>query len=321
MFGALPYKTKQLFYLIIKLSIVYGACYFIYHRLRNNEQLDFDVFYQFLIENELFFAKNVLFLTILTIFNWFFEIIKWKQLAGYLKSISVYEAFKQSLASLTAAIFTPGRVGEYAAKILYFPKKFRKRILLMNFFGNATQMSTTILFGVFGIFVLLNNYELDLPLRRISRLAFIPIILGLLLIGSARNNQFKIKGHSLKDIFDYISNLPFQIKASVFVFSMLRYLIFSFQFSVILNILGLEISYLEALIPISSMYLLASLIPSFQITDGIVKGSIALYIFGLLQIPDLIVLSTSLLMWLLNFVLPSIVGIPFVLAFNTKRSN
>ena len=37
MIYSLPYKTKQFFFVLIKLSIVVGAFYFIYQKLANNE--------------------------------------------------------------------------------------------------------------------------------------------------------------------------------------------------------------------------------------------------------------------------------------------
>ena len=50
MLDSLSYKTKQFFVVLIKLSIVVGAFYFIYLKLIENETLDFRVFIDFLIK-------------------------------------------------------------------------------------------------------------------------------------------------------------------------------------------------------------------------------------------------------------------------------
>ena len=47
MLDSLSYKTKQFFVVLIKLSIVVGAFYFIYLKLTENETLDFRVFIDF----------------------------------------------------------------------------------------------------------------------------------------------------------------------------------------------------------------------------------------------------------------------------------
>ena len=52
MLDSLSYKTKQFFVVLIKLSIVVGAFYFIYLKLTENETLDFRVFIDFLIKKE-----------------------------------------------------------------------------------------------------------------------------------------------------------------------------------------------------------------------------------------------------------------------------
>ena len=62
MFGKLPYKTKQFFFVLIKLSIVVGAFYFIYQKLTTNENLDFDVFVRLLKEHHVFSTKNIIIL-------------------------------------------------------------------------------------------------------------------------------------------------------------------------------------------------------------------------------------------------------------------
>ena len=80
MYYNVPYKTKQFFFVLIKLSIVVGAFYFIYSKIVENENLEFNEFIAFLKENRTFSLKNIIFLLILSSFNWFFEILKWQQL-------------------------------------------------------------------------------------------------------------------------------------------------------------------------------------------------------------------------------------------------
>ena len=68
------------------------------------------------------------------------------------------------------------------------------------------------------------------------------------------------------------------------------------------------------------MYLLASIIPSIFIFDVIIKGSIAVYLFSLAGVNELIILSIITLMWGLNFVTPSVFGSYYVLNFNFPKN-
>lgn len=69
---------------------------------------------------------------------------------------------------------------------------------------------------------------------------------------------------------------------------------------------------------ISAVYLLASSLPTFQFLDFAVKGSVALYFFGMLGVNEWIVVFISTLFWFLNIVLPAVIGSYFVLVFKPK---
>ncbi len=321
MYHALPYKTKQFFFVLIKLAIVIGASYYIYNRLINNQALDFRVFIDFISKNNVFTSKNIAFVLFLSIFNWFLEILKWKVLVSVVRKVSFIEAAKQSLSALTASLFTPNRVGEYGAKAIYFAKRFRKRILLLNLMGNIFQMSITMILGIIGLYFFLNAYDVEISYYRVSRFGLVLLIMiGLVILGVSQE-RFRIKGFSLERIKTFIKEIPFQKKIAVFIISLMRYAIFSYQFYFLLVVLGIELPYLETMIGITSMYLLASVVPTLFIFDVVVKGSVAVYVFGFLGINEFTVLCVVTLMWILNFVLPSVIGSYHILNFNYYSSD
>jgi hypothetical protein len=69
---------------------------------------------------------------------------------------------------------------------------------------------------------------------------------------------------------------------------------------------------------ITSIYFIASSLPSFQFLDFAVKGSVAVYFFGLLGINEWIVIFITSLMWFLNVVIPVVLGSFFVMNFKLK---
>ncbi|HIC31113.1 MAG TPA: hypothetical protein EYO76_04270 [Flavobacteriaceae bacterium] len=315
---SLPYKTKQFFFVLIKLSIVVGAFYFIYQKLLNNSDLKFEDFLHFLDKNKLFSTKNIIFLLFLSSLNWFLEIMKWQFLISKIKAINFLEATEQSLGALTASIFTPNRIGEYGVKAIYFAKPQRKKVLLLNLVSNMLQMSVTLILGVIGFIFLYKNYEVDIDYRFIRALILLTLI-ALFAVFGLKQNQFNIKGFSFEKVINYIKNLGAKYLGIGFLLSVLRYAVFSFQFYFILTLFGVQLNYVEAMTLITSMYSLASIIPTISIFDVVIKGSIALYVFGLANINQLPILSCILLMWLLNFALPSVFGSYYVLNFNVLK--
>jgi hypothetical protein len=318
MFGGLPYKTKQLFYSLIKLSIVIGAFYFIYNRLTTNEHLNFTVFVSFLKKNDVFSVKNVLFLLILTFFNWFFEILKWQNLVRIINNLSFFDAAKQSLAALTASLFTPNRIGDYAAKAIYFESSKRSKIVLLNLLSNIMQMTVTTVFGMVGLGFFVYIYNPEISYLRLGRFVVVLVIVLSFTLFGVKQSNFTIKGFSFQKVIDFIVNIPKKTHLKNTTFSVIRYLIFSFQFYFLLNLFGVEVYYFNAMVVITTMYLLASIIPSVFIFDIIVKGSVALIIFEIVGVNDLTILSIITLMWILNFVIPSIIGSFFVMSFNAS---
>ena len=87
----------------------------------------------------------------------------------------------------------------------------------------------------------------------------------------------------------------------------------------LLLVFGVDISYINAMMVITTMYLLSSIIPSIFIFDVVIKGGVAVYLFSIIGINELTVLCIITLMWMLNFVLPSVFGSYYVLNFNLPK--
>lgn len=320
----LPHKTKQFFFVLAKLSIVVGAFYFIYQKLTNNNKLSFNEFIEFTIENGSFSLKTIVFLLILSGFNWFLEITKWKNLASTLQKINFNQAANQTLGALTASIITPNRIGEYGAKAMYYPKELRKRIMLLNLIGNLEQMSITVFLGLIGICFFTLEYNININYKYTISFIVVSLVIIFLLLYGLRRSKYNFKGFSFEKLQIFFLNLPKKILLRTFTLSFLRYATFSFQFYFLLQCFQVEITYFNSMIIITSMYLLASILPSISIFDFIIKGSVAVYLFSFLEINQLIILSITTIMWLLNFVLPSVIGSYYVLHFklpNPKKTS
>jgi uncharacterized membrane protein YbhN (UPF0104 family) len=312
------YKSKQFFALVIKLFIVIGCGYFMYHKIFANQQQVFFDFTSILTKNDVFSLKNVLFLLVLTIFNSFFEISKWHLLTNKIQKNSFLQATIQSLSSLTASLITPNRIGEYGAKALYFSKSLSKKIVALNLVGNLSQLVVTLIFGIAGCLYLFFNFTIEFDYFNVI-FVLILIVFLFLSLWFIDKKGITIKGYSTKSFKNFMKGFSKKSIRKVMLFSVLRYLIFSHQFYFLLMIFNIDMNYLDAMMSIYSMYLIASIIPMLSLFDVVVKGSVAILIFSFYQINEASVLAIVLLMWIFNFVLPSIVGSYFVLTFNTNN--
>ncbi|MFD0863860.1 lysylphosphatidylglycerol synthase domain-containing protein [Sungkyunkwania multivorans] len=305
----------------MKLSIVIGMAYFVYHRLTNNQRLDIDIFWETIQNNRVFHVNNILVLLLLSALNWILEGLKWKALTASLKRISFKDAMEQSLGALTASLLTPNRIGEYGAKVVYYSKNHRKKVLFLNLWSNMLQMSVTIILGAIGLYFFLSHFEVAIDYYRILRSVAILIAIVVAGLFGLRHRRLQIKGFSFQKIKEFVQKMTLRLHIQAWALSLLRYATFSFQFFFLLQMFGITLTYFEAMMLITSMYLIASLVPTVFIFDVVIRGGAAVWLFGFMQINELTILCITSLMWLLNFVLPSVFGSYYVLNFNAWKTD
>ncbi|MFG4001066.1 hypothetical protein [Flavobacterium aquidurense] len=303
---SIPHKAKQFLVLLVKLLIVGGAFYFIYNQLANNDKLDWQKFITLFRKNQS--VLGIGFILLLSILNRYFEILKWQNLAKIIEEISLGEATKQVLAALTAGIFTPNGVGEYAGKALYYPKSEAKKVIFLNLICNGIQMILTVIFGTIGL-LFLGYWKWVLGIIAIS---FFFILFSLLF------KKIKIKGYSIEKLMHKINEIPKPIHRKNILLGVLRYLVFSHQYYFLFLAFDVDLPYFTLIATIAVVYFLASSLPTFQFLDFAVKGSVAIFFFEKLGVNEWIVVFISTLMWFLNVVLPVVIGAYYVLNFKTK---
>ncbi|WP_394758010.1 hypothetical protein [Flavobacterium sp.] len=308
----ISHKAKQFLVLAVKLLIVGGSFYFIYDQLAHNEKLEWQKFVD--LFNSKITIWSILLVLFLSFLNRFLEILKWQNLVLFIKPISISEATKQVLGALTAGLFTPNGIGEYAGKALFFEKIKTKKIIFLNLICNGIQMILTIVFGVFGLLYFNSHFNV-ITSRTVAILFGICLLLFGIVFFSKKIN---IKGYSVEKLIHKTNEIPKRIHQKNILLAIGRYLVFSHQYYFLFLIFGVDLPYLILMATISSVYFLASSLPTFQFLDFAVKGSVAVFFFGLLGVNEWIVVFISTLMWFLNVVIPVTIGSYFVLNFKSQ---
>ncbi|MFH6986761.1 hypothetical protein ACHRVW_03355 [Flavobacterium collinsii] len=311
---SIPHKAKQFLVLLVKLLIVGGAFYFIYNQLAHNDKLDWQKFIVLFRKNQS--VLGIGFILLLSVLNRYFEILKWQNLAKVIHQISLGEATKQVLAALTAGIFTPNGVGEYAGKALYYSKSETKKVIFLNLICNGIQMILTVIFGIFGL--LYFNVKHEIITTQTVAILFGIFLLLLIVLFSLK--KIKIKGYSIEKLIHKINEIPKPIHRKNILLGVLRYLVFSHQYYFLFLAFDVDLPYFTLIATIAVVYFLASSLPTFQFLDFAVKGSVAIYFFGILGVNEWIVVFISTLMWFLNVVLPVVIGAYYVLNFKTRTA-
>ena len=299
-------KATQFLTVLLKILIVTAAFYVIYDRLHSDPQLSWTAFREAL--QKIAHPGMLLLLFVLTFGNRFLEILKWQNLGSTLRPLSLRESTKQVLAALTAGIFTPNGIGEYAGKAFYFPKKEAGQVVFLNLICNGIQMVLTIVFGTIGLFIL----------------GYTPWAWGVMALAAALGLLFyftqkiTLKGYSFHFLYTKIQALPKSVHQKNNLLALGRYLIFSHQYYFLFQAFEVHLPYATLMGAIAAVYFMASSLPSFQFLDFAVKGSVALFFFGKLGVNDWTVVFISTLMWLMNVVVPVLLGSYYILIFKPQ---
>src|SRR5690606_28907622 len=170
------YKAKQYLFHILKVVVVITALFFIYTKIQTNHSLTWKTFGMYFKESDILQTPFVIAVLFLSASNWFFEILKWQVLSKQVVNISFFESMRHVLSAQTASIFTPLKIGEYGAKVLFFEQKQVKKVVFLNFLGNFNQMLITLFFGIFGLYFFIKNefsgYEQFYPLAVVLAILF-----------------------------------------------------------------------------------------------------------------------------------------------------
>jgi hypothetical protein len=109
--------------------------------------------------------------------------------------------------------------------------------------------------------------------------------------------------------------------------SLLRYVIFSTQFYLLLRIFDVGLPLSQGLILIPVIYLVMTLVPSIALIDLGIRGSVSIFIIGLYfkksglisADTELAILTSSTVLWLVNLIIPAILGTFFVFSLKFFR--
>jgi uncharacterized membrane protein YbhN (UPF0104 family) len=311
---AISHKAKQYLLVAAKVLVIAVTFGYIFYKISYDSSLRFADFKETIsakasVSGYLFFV-----FLFLAAANWLFEIRKWQTLVSVIEKINFSAAMKQSLASLTVSLATPNRIGEYGAKALFFSTSKRKKVLLLNFISSSSQMLVTTFFGLIGLLYFLRNFNVAYSVKTLCYFG-IGVILLFAVAYYFKEKELLLKGFSISKAVQFFKQIPFQIKFRTILFSVFRYIIFCGMFYGMLLFFGAETSFWEAIATIFAMYFLVSVIPTFFIFDVVIRGGVAVWLFSFLGVPELVILSTVLAMWLLNFVLPALFGSFFVLTY------
>lgn len=266
--------------------------------------------------------------------NYGLETRKWQLLLKPLERLSFARAFKSVMAGCSITMLTPNRIGEFGGRILFVQEKNRLRAISLNILGSISQLVVTIVMGTAGLVVL--NYfpdKNDLPFTLIpsavnGTLLFLCIFLSFFLllfylrIGWLIHLMEKVKwlAKPLKYVrlLDQFSGK--QLLRILFL-SLIRYMAFILQYMLLLNLMDVGIGYVLCFWLLTIFYLVMAVAPTIGFTELPLRATATVGIFKAYSTNILGIQAAALGIWLINLVLPAIIGSVLILGIKITREN
>jgi hypothetical protein len=241
---------------------------------------------------------------LLAFVNHYLEYRKWKATLSFLEEST--QTVQSYLAGVLTGFLTPSLLGNFIGRMYYYPRKKRTQIIVLTFLGNGAQFLASISFGLLAV-ALLGQEQLHIP-RFNSGIALGVIALMLLIYFLFDKSPVPIQKWKTKIIPLLVGTEKLRFK--ILLFSLLRYLVFSMQYSLLFHAFGIPFS-IDLVIWVWQIYFWSTLAPSLWLGKLFIRESIALWILlPIIGHPEIILLS-SVSLWIINHGITALIALPF----------
>ncbi len=313
---------------VIKLSIIALLAWVIYRNIFGKQDID-EIWYLF-IEN---LKKQNISWLLAAIFlmpiNWIFETLKWRVLIQSIEQLSFRKSLAAIIAGVTLSIFTPNRIGEYGGRVLFVRPENNWKTVIATLVGSFSQLLVILSMGILGFGYFVGNY-FDIETHLLRGVLFLMIsLIGLMLFGFYNIELiipvFKKIPHiyRFKRFFKHIvvlKNYHSKTLSQALGFAFLRYMVYTIQYLLLLHFFGINVTLIDGLSGIATIFILQTSIPLPPLIGLIVRSEIAILVWGIFSTNELSILATTFVLWILNLIIPALLGAVFIANINVLKS-
>jgi len=102
--------------------------------------------------------------------------------------------------------------------------------------------------------------------------------------------------------------------------SLLRFFVFGIQYYLLFRLFGVELGWWQGFWATSVVFLVLAIIPTIALLEVVQRGTVALKVFGLLTSNELGIGLTTVTIWVINLVIPALIGSLLILGIKIFRN-
>lgn len=270
-------------------------------------------------------AGMIIMLFLLMIANWGIEAKKWQMIMKPIQRVSYFKAISAVLSGLSLSLFLPNGIGEYTGRTVFMDEGNRLRSVALNVVGSMAQLIITLIIGISSLFYLQHYTWFNLTqLQGLSQLwlngIFSMIALGtfILLIAYFRLSWLIMLIEKIPFINKYklliegLENFEWRYLTKILILSAIRFTVFAVQYIIVLKLMQIDISLVNAFCTTSVLFLVLAILPTIPFADIGIRSQVATQLFGLLTNDIFGVVASTACIWFVNLIIPSVAGTLFI---------
>lgn len=308
-------NIKLFFKATIGISLFLWMSYTLYNQIKHQLNLQSTIHDLFVEWN----TSKILFLSlvfILMIVNWTIEAQKWRLLLVGTEKFSLWKSFQSVLTGVAVSVITPNRIGEYMGRILYLRNVHKIQGITVTIIGSFAQLIVTGFLGLVGLLYYIMNVQQSawLTILLVSSillcivLTYIYFHLHKLLDWTEGIAFFR----KIRIYLEIVKRFNQQQLIKILLISTARYLVYTIQFILLLKLFLVEINFITLLFTVWLIFWSMAILPTIAIAEIGIRGETALFFLAPLSTNHLGIVSSTLLLWLINLIIPSLLGCLFV---------
>ncbi len=308
-------NIKKIIKLTLGLILFVWLSYSLYHQIQAQKDLQSALDHLFTDWNTTKVFLLIL-VFVLMLANWSIESLKWQMLMKHTEPIKFLKAFQSVLTGLAVSIITPNRVGEYLGRILYLKNTNKLKGISITIIGSFAQILVTGFFGILGLIFFVTQVKSSTELYLLLIFSIVTsALMAFLLFNLSLLVRFCERYHFLRKIKIYIEVIKRydnKLLWKLIAYAASRYIVYSLQFYLLLRITHGFFLPLSAFGGIWLNFWVIAVVPSFVIADIGVRGATAIKFLSFASTNFVALLSSSILLWFINLILPALIGCFFV---------
>jgi len=270
---------------------------------------------------------------ILMLVNWGIEARKWQVVIRRIQPISFIQSWKAIFTGTTMAFFTPNRIGEYVGRILYIEDNKRIQAISLTIVCSIAQLLVTLLAGLGGLVYMKAVIAAKQP-ADVSLLFWINTLLWITAFGTVILTLFYFR---LAWLVKWIEKIPrierfvryirvldsfnATILLHILSLSVARYLVFIGQYYLLFAVFDVSLTPGQVFASIGVVFLVLAVVPTIAvITELGVRWKASIELVQFFSTNTWGVLATSLSVWVINLVIPALIGSLLILGIRIFRN-